>query len=199
MEIVFIGILGGSFDPIHVGHLAIARAALSAVDRVAFVVAADPPHKSGCVADFGDRVAMARLAADDEPRFEVWDIEGRREGPSYTFYTVTELSRERPQDRFALLIGADMLADLPTWHRAKELLKHVDVITFERPGFDAKHAHGAYREAFGPPEPDRIEVAPMPISSTEIRRRRAAGEPLEGWVTPATEGYIRERKLYLSG
>ena len=196
---VLVGILGGSFDPIHMGHEALARAALGVVDHVMFNVAAHPPHKQPCVAPFADRVAMARLVADRDPRFGVSDIEGRREGPSYTFYSVTELSRQRPDDRFALIVGADMLADLPRWHRAHELVALVEVVAVARPGIDAKQAEEAFLGAFDGRTLRWLEFEITKASSTEARRRLGRGEGVEGLLDPAVEGYIRERGLYFPG
>ena len=196
-----VGILGGSFDPIHLGHPGAAgevrtRAGL---DRVELVVAASPPHKDGgCAASFEARVAMARLAVHDDPDIGVLDLEGRREGPSYTFYTVTELSRKWPGWRLALLVGADMLADLPTWHRAEELVERVGIIAFARPGFDFEAAERAFRAAFPASRPQRVEITPRDVSSTAIRRSLQSGEDPVG-LHPEVADYIRRKGLYLSG
>lgn len=197
-----VGILGGSFDPIHLGHAAVARAAIerAGLDAVEVVVAAVPPHKRrGCRAPFAHRLAMARLAVEGLRKVGVRDLEGCREGPSYTFYTVTELSRERPGAAFALLVGADMLEDLPRWHRAAELLSSAQVIAFARPGNRLETAQKRFLEAFPGLQPEILEVEPVPASSSEIRRRIAAGEPLAGLLDPRVEAYIRQNGLYLRG
>lgn len=169
------------------------------LDRVELVVAASPPHKSGgCRASFEQRVAMVRLAVADHPEIGVLDLEGRRKGPSYTFYTVTELSREHPDWRLALLVGADMLADLTNWHRADELVATIDVIAFARPGFDFSEAERAFSGAFPDACLRRVEITPVDASSTEIRGRLAAGERPAGLDRKVAE-HIRRQGLYLSG
>jgi nicotinate-nucleotide adenylyltransferase len=195
---VKVGILGGSFDPVHLGHVHAASEvrARAGLDRVELVVAAEPPHKPACSAPFADRVAMARLAVKGRPELGVLDLEGRRAGPSYTFYTVTELSSERPGDDLALLVGADMLADLPSWHRAAELVAAVAVIAFARPGFGFEEPQKAFLGAFPGARLTTVEVAPREVSSTEIRRRVAAGDPAPELLDPAVAGYIFERGLY---
>lgn len=191
---VHIGVLGGSFDPIHAGHVAAAETVRSArgLDRVDLVVAAQPPHKSACVASFVDRVQMARLAVAGRPGLAVSDAEGGRDGPSYTFYTVTGLSSER----VSLLVGADMLADLPSWHRAEELVAAVEVVGFARPGFDFESAQKAFEGAFPGARLACVEVPAVDVSSTEIRRRLAAGEPVGDLLPPGVEEFIRQKGLY---
>jgi nicotinate-nucleotide adenylyltransferase len=195
---VQVGILGGSFDPVHLGHVHAAAAvrARAGLDRVELVVAARPPHKPACTAPFADRVAMARLAVQGHPGLGVLDLEGRRKGPSYTFYTVTKLSSERPGDDLALLVGADMLADLPTWHRAAELVAAVTVVAFARPGFGFEEPQKALLGAFPEARLVTVEVPPKEASSTEIRRRIAGGDPAPDLLDPAVAGYIFEHGLY---
>jgi nicotinate-nucleotide adenylyltransferase len=196
---VRVGIYGGSFDPIHRAHLAVAEAARIGrdLDRVAFVPAASPPHKQGgCAASFEDRLAMVRLALEGRPGLEVCDLEGRREGPSYTIDTVEALRRERPGDRFELLVGADMLADLPSWHRARELVSALPVVAFERPGEDLEAARDAFRAAFGPVGLETVPVPLLEVSSTEIRRRLAAGESAGPFLDPRVLEFLLRRGLY---
>jgi nicotinate-nucleotide adenylyltransferase len=192
-------ILGGSFDPIHAGHVAVVRAALErpGVERVYVVPAARPPHKrEGCRAPFADRVAMARLALRGLDRVEVLELEGERPGPSYTIDTVEELRRRHPGEELELLVGADMLADLPSWRRAAELARSVTVVAFARPGFDLDAAKRAFRAAF---PGARLEVMALPetdASSTEARSRVGGGEPAPRLLHPDVEAYIRTRGLY---
>jgi len=196
---VRLGILGGSFDPVHLGHVAAARAVLERTDlaRVEFVVAAQPPHKGACSASFHDRVEMVRLALAGIDDLGVEDLEGRREGPSFTFYTVTELSSGHPGRGLALLVGADMLADLPNWHRAQELVAAVDVIAFARPGFAIVAARKAFGEAFAFGRLECVEVPRVKVSSTGIRARIATGRSLTGLVHPRVAAYIEKGGLYL--
>jgi len=191
-----LGIFGGSFDPIHCGHLGAVAAVLAArpLERILLLPASRPPHKSsGCVAPFADRVAMARIAVEGLPRIEVSTLEGERTGPSYTIDTVEELERREPGARIELLVGADMLLDLPRWRRAEELARRVTVVAFARPGQDL----AAARAAFAPlGEPVFVEIPARDVSATEVRRRLSAGEPVGGLLPPAVEGYIRRRGLY---
>lgn len=192
-------ILGGSFDPIHAGHVAVVRAALArpGVERVYVVPAARPPHKpGGCRAPFADRVEMARLALRGLDRVEVLEIEGERPGPSYTVETVEALRLRHPRAAFELLVGADMLADLPSWRRAAEIVGAVTVVAFARPGFDFDAAKRAFRTAFPAGRLEVMEVEAPEASSTEARSRVGGGAPALGLLDPAVEAYIRGRGLY---
>jgi len=195
------GIYGGSFDPVHKGHIAAAAEVRRRRDlaRVHLVPAARPPHKPPCGAPFPDRVAMARLAIAGQPGLAVLDAEGRRPGESFTIDTVEELRRSRPGLELELLVGADMLADLPGWRRARELVAGVRVVAFGRPGTDADAARAVFEKAFGPEAYVWLDLEPLAVSSSEIRRRIAAGEPVTGLLDPAVEAYIFDRGLYTDG
>jgi len=192
-------VLGGSFDPVHEGHVAVVRAALATrpVERVYVVPAARPPHKpSGCRASFADRVAMLRLALRDVERAEVLELEGRRPGPSFAVDTVEELRREQPGVELELLVGADMLADLPTWRRARDLVAGVRVVAFARPGADLASAERTFRKAFPEGRLEFLTVPAVAASSTEARRRVGGGEPTAGILDPAVARYVADRALY---
>ncbi|MGH7163353.1 MAG: nicotinate-nucleotide adenylyltransferase [Planctomycetota bacterium] len=196
------GIFGGSFDPIHVGHLAAARAVRAArgLERVYVVPSARPPHKPrGCIASFEQRVAMARLATEGDPVLEVLDAEGRRPGRSYTVDTVRELREAQPGVEFDLLVGSDMLADLPGWRRAQELVGLVAVVAFSRPDADPAAALPAFRAAFPGVTPVWVDVPPVAVSATAVRRRLERGESLEGWVPPGVAAYIDRNRVYKGG
>ena len=129
-------LFGGTFDPVHHGHLIVARALAEArgYDRITLVPSASPPHKAPACAPAADRLAMLHLAVEAERLFDVCDVELRREGASYTFDTVAELaSRLEAPGRVHLVLGADMLADLPHWHRADELVRLVEFVVAVRP------------------------------------------------------------------
>jgi nicotinate-nucleotide adenylyltransferase len=192
------GILGGSFDPIHLGHVAAAEAARRerGLDRVLLIPAAKAPHKAPPEAAFEDRLAMARLAAEGREGLEVLDLEGVRGGISFTVDTVAELRRRWPDARLELLVGADMLLDLPTWRRARDLVREVSVVAFGRPGALPADARRRFEETFGEGLYQWLEIDPVAASSTEIRRRLAAGESVQGLLDPRVEAYIRERGLY---
>ncbi|MGQ0614655.1 MAG: nicotinate (nicotinamide) nucleotide adenylyltransferase [Planctomycetaceae bacterium] len=197
-----LGIFGGSFDPIHRGHLALLEAARKArtLERVFVVPAGRPPHKrDGSCAPFEDRLAMVRLALAGRTGVEPLDWEGLREGPSYTIDTVEELARREGGAGLELLVGADMLADLPRWHRAAELASLVTVVAFARPGTPLERSLAAFRAAFPGREPVLVPAPLLDISATEIRRRLGAGEAVRELLPPGVEAYARSKGLYGTG
>ena len=192
------GILGGSFDPIHLGHVAAALGVIEVrgLERVYFIPAGRPPHKpQGCEAPFSDRVAMARRAVRDHDALEVLDLEGSRPGPSYSVDTAEELARRHPGVGWDLLVGADMLEDLPNWHRARDLVDLVQVVAFARPDFDLEGPRGVFRAEFGK-DPVCVTLRLVEAASTRVRRRIAAGEPIDAFLDPAVSAYIADRNLY---
>ena len=194
-----IGLLGGTFNPVHEGHLSIAREALRlfALDAVWFIPCAVPPHKP--VRDLAaneDRLAMLRLAIAGEPRFEALDVEFNRPGKSYTLDTVRALQALHPSTAFVFIVGADTLPELPTWHRPLELLALVRIVSLARPGFIPDAA--AIR--LPPPWPEKLLAdlrtgEPLDVSSREIRAKIAAGQPVS-LVPDSVLRYIEEHKLY---
>lgn len=185
-----IGLMGGTFDPIHVGHLAIAdraRAELG-LDVVVFVPAGDPWQKRA-VASAEDRCEMVRLAIADMPGFEVSRIEVDRDGPTYTVDTLRVLRAQEPDVELWFLLGADSLAGLPTWREPEEVVRLASFAVVARAGsaVEAPDVTGL-----------SLRVVPMDeiaVSSTDIRARLGRGVPVEG-LPPAVEGYIRARGLY---
>lgn len=188
-----IGLFGGTFDPVHRAHLALARQARDALalDELRWLPAGQPWQKSRRIAPAADREAMLRLAIDGEPGFVVDRREIERAGPSYTLDTVRELQAERPGRQWLLLIGEDQYAGLHTWHGWRELLSRVTLAVACRPGA-APAADDEVRRAA------RVEVPlpPMAVSSTEVRRRVAAGEPITDLVPPEVARYIDSHRLY---
>jgi len=199
-----IAYLGGSFDPVHVGHLALARACLvtADLDRVVFIVAGHPPHKLDRVlAPASHRVEMVRRAVAREDAFSVDDRETRRHGPCYTIDTVRELHSEHEDDNLFWIIGADTLPELPTWRDANDLLDLIGILSATRPGFDVDAALAGLEASVGPDRVRRlasgfVEMAPVAVSSTEIRRRVRAGESVEDLVPPPVADYITAHGLY---
>ena len=194
-----IGIMGGSFNPIHCGHLNLARAALHAglVDRVLLLPSGNPPHKRAGLEDKLHRLNMASLAIDGEADMEVCREEVDREGVIYTVDTLTILRERMPDCRFFYLIGADTLRTLHTWRRPEDVVRLCTLLVAARPGEDEADLPRlmAYWRSLGA----QIEVLPaacVDVSSTEIRRRLAAGQPLIGLVPPEVEAYIRLHGLY---
>jgi nicotinate-nucleotide adenylyltransferase len=198
-----IGILGGTFDPVHVGHLALAEEARRALDleRVLFVPNARPPHKRDQIVTAADhREAMVRLAIAGEPGFELSRIELDRAGPSYALDTVTEvavLSRAEGRPEPWLIISAEALADLPSWREPLEILARCRIAVAPRPGSEAVDQDWV-AERF-PEHQERFTFLTGPkldIASTTIRDRVAAGSPIGGLVPAAVERYIDETGLY---
>ena len=188
-----IGVFGGTFDPPHAGHVAVAATARWALglDHVEFVVANDPWQKSGerHVSPARDRLALTEAAVAGIDGLEVSDLEVRRGGPSYTADTLAELHRLHPGARLFLVLGADAAAGLPTWERVDEVRAACTAVLADRPGAPATAL---------PPGWDfvRIEVPRLDISSTDLRARVAGGQPIDGLVPPAVRAVIAERGLY---
>jgi len=188
-----IGIFGGTFDPVHVGHLVAAiwaREAL-ALDRVLLVVANDPWQKSGRrqVTPAAQRLAVVRAAVGGVPGLEPSGIEIDRGGPSYTVDTVRQLAARHPGAEFFLVAGTDVAGELDTWHRAEELAGLVRLVVVGRGGVD---------EGVDPPgwRVEHLRIPALEISSSELRRRLAAGESVEFLIPPAAILCIQRLGLY---
>ena len=185
-----LALFGGTFDPIHEAHLAIAREAAGRfhLDRVLFVPAAHPPHKRGAThAPYEDRVRMAELACGADPRFQVSRLE-EHTARSYSIDTIEKLRASLdPADELFFLIGADAFAEIRTWHRWRDVARAVRFLIVSRPG--------ARYEV--PPEAsfERIEKIELPVSSSDIRRILAAGERPAG-LPEAVLQYALEHRLY---
>ncbi|MBZ0137725.1 MAG: nicotinate (nicotinamide) nucleotide adenylyltransferase [Planctomycetes bacterium] len=199
-----IGLLGGSFDPPHNAHLALAQRVMRArgLDRVDLLVSGQSPHKDGKTnhADAGQRLAMARIASESAEGIGVEDCETRRPGRSYTVDTLRELTKRFPDNRYVFIVGGDMLGDLPHWKEPGEVLTLADVVPVFRPGYGAEILESLTR-ALGTTltEQLRSNVVEMPlmnISSTMIRAAVAGGESISAWVPPGVESYIRAHRLY---
>ena len=186
-----IGLLGGSFDPVHHGHLIVARVAAEALrlDELRFVPAREQPFKRGRhAAPAADRAVMLELAIAGSPGFAVERAELERPAPSYTVDTLEALRTREPAARFTLLLGADAAAELPGWHRAAELPGLARIVVFGRPGSPVP-ASALIAGA--------IEVPAIDISATDIRRRVRAGLPIRYWVPDAVAEYMVRHRLYL--
>jgi nicotinate-nucleotide adenylyltransferase len=188
MKRVAIGILGGTFDPVHNAHLAMAGAALRALplESVVFVPTGDPGYRTAPVASAAHRVAMLKLALAGEPRYR---IDERELAPGASGYTVDTLKSLRAElgakMAFYFLMGADQFEKLPSWHRPEELRKLARVALFARPGFET-----------GDKDVQIVPMRPMPISASDIRQRAARGEDLSAMVPPVVANYIRTHQLY---
>ena len=192
-----IGLMGGSFNPIHCGHVQLARAALLAdmVDEVLFLPSGNPPHKHAGLADKRDRLAMVELAVRGEAGMRVCREEVERSGVIYTVDTLTILRSQLPDAQLKYLIGADTLAALDTWRRPQEVIRLCTLLVAARPGQEDLERQTARWRAMGA-DIELLPCAPMDISSTAIRAQVAAGQTLDGLVPPQVEAYIRANGLY---
>ena len=196
-----IGILGGTFDPPHIGHLWLATLAADAMalDRVLFMPAAQPPHKVGQpVSRATDRLLMTRLAIAGNPLLDLCLIEMERPGPSYTIDSIDELERLHPGDtQLYLVMAADSLAQIDTWREPDRLLERIEWIVGPRPG-DALPDRSSLEARFAE-HASRIHLLEGPsldVSSTALRERVANGQPIRYLVPRGVEELITERGLY---
>ena len=196
-----IGILGGTFNPIHLGHLLIAQDALEqmALDRVKFIPSATPPHKTAeTLVNARARLQMIRLAIRGNDRFEADDIEIRRGGKSYSVDTLTELRRRDPKADFYFIIGADSLRELHLWREAQRVVRLCTFVTVPRPGFEAKPVVDRRLDAASRKRLRQhvLRGHPCGIASREIRSRVASGRSIRYLVPDAVTEYIRRHGLY---
>jgi len=212
-----IGVLGGTFNPIHLGHVAAARAAQDALrlDRVLFVPSHAPPHRPDSLLASGyHRLQMIALAVAEVPGWQASDVELIRGGPSYTYDTLVTLRTQEATAQFFFVIGADAFAEIATWRHYPELLELAHFVVIARSGTSFGHLRsrlpglvprmitvepGAASAPLAAPLPSIFLVSTITpdVSSTEIRRRAASGEPLDGLVPPAVATYIAAHHLYV--
>jgi nicotinate-nucleotide adenylyltransferase len=204
-----VGILGGTFDPIHYGHLVIAEEVREALrlDRVLFVPAPRPPHKlDDDIAPVADRTAMVRLGIAGNPAFGICEIELGRGGPSYTVDTMAELAAEAARQGtardFFFIVSAEAMAGLPRWHEPARLLELTRLAVVPRPGWPLPDASQLAAILPGGEASlgrvDCIETLPLANSSSDVRARVAAGLSIRYLVPTAVEAYIRDHRLYRS-
>ena len=181
-----IGVLGGTFDPVHNAHLAMARAALEhlALDRLLFIPTGPTRYRAPSSTSGEDRVAMLRLAIEGEPKFAVDERELGPQASGYTVDTLRALRSELGDAELHLLMGADQYDKLDTWHRPEELKRLARIAVFARPGIELKE------------KPHLIPMDPMPFSSSEVRARARRGEDVGRFVPAAVANYIVRRRLY---
>jgi nicotinate-nucleotide adenylyltransferase len=202
-----LGLMGGTFDPIHRGHLRVARAALAGaegLDRVDFVPARQAPHKTrGPGAGPFDRFAMAALATAGDDRLGVWDFELSRDHPSWTIETVREAAGRGHE--VTLIMGSDSLADLESWRESREILERARVLVYPRqPAVGealASRLPPWIRRRMEPPGPTIAVLAKETddVSSSDIRDRLRAGRSITGLTPSTVEEYIRKHHLYVHG
>jgi nicotinate-nucleotide adenylyltransferase len=195
-----IGVIGGTFDPLHYGHLAAAeevRVRLN-LSRVLFVVAGIPPHKlNEEVTPVEHRVAMVELGIASNPHFQISRVDVDRPGPSYSVDTISILLEQygRGTEVF-FIMGLDSLVEVPAWHDPGRLIQLCHLVAVTRPGFDVDMSH---LEASVPGISSRVEIVDMPaldISSSDLQRRVSEGLPIKYQVPEEVERYINEQHLY---
>jgi nicotinate-nucleotide adenylyltransferase len=192
-----VGVFGGAFDPPHLAHVALARAAVLqlGLDQLRVLPTGQAWHKSRVLSDAAHRLAMAREAFGEVPRAVVDDRELRRSGPTYTVDTLRELRREIPDATLLLVIGADQAEALQGWHESAEILRLATIAVAARarpdpdaPPFDVTRLPAAAWTA--------VELPPMPVSATQIRSRVAAGQGIDQLVPGGVARYIARHHLY---
>lgn len=207
-----VGVFGGTFDPVHHGHVRLAEFVLGQgiVDHVLFLPAAQPPHKIAATVPFPHRVRMLEIAVAGQPAMTVSLLESRRHGPSYTVDSLKALQGECSPDRLFFLLGADSLLELHQWYRFAELFELADLVVVARSGLDDKRCFQALEELPGHfvPDPEYrtwtrgdgaviryLSGFSSPVSSSEVRRQLVRGRRPQG-LDPAVLAYIQTHKLY---
>ena len=195
------GILGGTFDPPHIGHLVLAEYAATALDLdcVLFVPAADPPHKDQLREEIEHRLPMLELAISGNERFTISRVDVDRPGPHYTVDMVAILQAQQPETEFYFLLGGDSLHDLPTWYKPRELIALCKLAVVARPGTVLETDLNT--DAL-PGLKDRTVVIDSPLlgfSSTEIAARLVVGRSVRYLVPDAVLSYIQTHRLYRNG
>lgn len=200
----YVGIMGGTFDPIHFGHLAAAEGArhLVGLDRVLFMPNRQPPHKAGHgVSPAQSRAEMVLLAIAGNPYFEFSDLELRREGPSYTLHTLQAVQAAHPDWQVAFLAGMDSLMEIQTWYEYRTVLKLADFIFFSRPGYATEQGH-AMLATLGAELTGRVRIIEVPgvaVSASALRAQASGGYPLRYLIPDAVAAYIARNGLYTEG
>lgn len=193
-----IGILGGTFDPVHHGHLIMASYAAHdlALDRVLIMPAQTPPHKLGkTISPAEDRVAMVRLAIVPDSRLELSTLDLQSSEPSYTATLLNRAQAQHPGDELVFIIGADSLRDFPTWYRPDLIVQQAGLAIARRPGIEIDES--MLDAVPGLRERSTVFTSPLiDISSTDIRDRVQAGKPITWLVPPSVEQYIVRHSLY---
>ncbi|MFD1038549.1 nicotinate-nucleotide adenylyltransferase [Virgibacillus byunsanensis] len=183
-----VGILGGTFDPPHIGHLIIAeevRIALS-LDEVWFIPSNEPPHKDKATIVANERFAMLQVAIENNSAFNVNSIEMDRLGKSYTFDTMKLLREKHPGIEFYFIIGADMVEFLPRWQNISDLVQMVTFVGVERPGYRLETDFPV----------KQVEIPSIEISSTVLRERLRNNQSVKYLIPQSVEAYIKEKQLY---
>jgi nicotinate-nucleotide adenylyltransferase len=196
-------LFGGTFDPIHHGHLIIARAAAEQLKtpKVILIPSAQPPHKAEkTISSAPDRLKITHLAVQDEPLFEVSDCELKRQGPSFTLETVRYFHRQFPQTQLYWLIGADSISELVGWYHIEQLADECLIVTAARPGFNPQNTQ-TLKSILTDPQILRLQqnilaTPQVDISATQIRHRVRQKQSIRFLTPPAVIEYIKHQNLY---
>jgi len=197
-----IGIMGGSFDPIHIGHLVTAQEVYEqfALDKVIFMVAGLHPLKTSGVTLASQRLEMVRLAVADNPHFEASDIEVNRKETSYTIDTMRELHQQHPDDtEFFFITGADAVFEILEWKDAGTLAHMTTFVGATRPGYDIERAKARHEHSVERFDIRYVEVPALAVSSTDIRARVRQRRDVRYLVRDEVDAYIRTHHLYTKG
>ena len=210
-----IGILGGTFDPIHYGHIRPAlevKASLN-LDKILLMPNHIPPHKNATHSTIAQRLEMVAQVCNELSGFELCDIEAKRDSPSYTVVTLKQLSRLYPNDELFFIMGMDSFIHLQSWHKWQQLFELTNLVICQRPGWHLAEGHPMQQEldarqtsvdalaTSSSPQHGRIftvDISPQDISSTQIRSQLAIGEIPQGALLPVTLNYIQKQRLYFS-
>jgi nicotinate-nucleotide adenylyltransferase len=187
------GLFFGSFNPIHLGHTALANYLLehTALDEIWMVVSPHNPLKKELdLLDDELRLHMVQLALSDEPKLKACDVEFSLSKPNYTLYTLQHLSETYPDKQFVLIIGADNLAVFHQWKAYQELLNNYHIMVYPRQGVDLNPLHQLY------PQVEIVDAPLFTVSSTQIRRLLAQKETVEKYLHPLVKSFIQEKNLY---
>jgi len=199
-----IGLMGGTFDPIHLGHLIVARSVFEQLNlnELIFIPAAQPPHKGDrSVTSFGNRAKMVKLAIVHQDAWVLDECENKRQGPSYTLDTVKYFKKQKgSQTRIYWIIGADSLSELHSWHQVGDLVNACEIVTVCRPGWEKPTLSGL-EELLSPSQLAQItkgilETPRIDISSTDIRQRVSAGLSINFLVPETVLQFIQDHQLY---
>lgn len=197
-----VGVFGGTFDPIHLGHLRAAEEVGCAMglEQILLIPSATPPHKDAGAAPAEQRLAMARLAAASNPRFEVCGLELERPGPSYTVDTLRRLAGDRPTARLWFILGSDAFSEIDTWREPATLFELASFCVMRRPGHEGRSLQSLMPRSLVPMlethEVRDVAVTQLEISATDIRRRVARGASIRYLVPDPVLDYICKYELY---
>lgn len=188
-----IGLLGGTFDPVHNGHVSIARSFADSdfIDELWVLLTPAPPHKSHQVATYRHRKTMLKLAFEDQDDIFISDVESSLPEPSYTIQTLEYLKKKYPEVKFYWCIGEDSLVNFTSWYKWQDILKNVLLLVASRPDVDKKKPASISTSKIR-----WVDHQPMDISSTELRNKLKKGETADSLVPPKVASYIQKNKLY---